>query len=51
MIGFDDLSEAMQVRSVNTQPAETLVITLADAEHRVAGEELIELSTVGSCKC
>eukprot|EP00913_Durusdinium_trenchii_P018538 g17420.t1 len=47
---FDIAVICHEVRSVNMQPGETICMTLADAEHRVAGEEFIALKSVGIAK-
>lgn len=47
---FDVAVVCHEVRSVNTQPGETICMTLADAEHRVAGEDFISLKSVGIAK-
>eukprot|EP00434_Breviolum_minutum_P023222 symbB.v1.2.020482.t2/scaffold1729.1/size181395/19 len=47
---FDVAVVCHEVRSVNMQPGETICMTLADAEHRVAGEDFISLKSVGIAK-
>eukprot|EP00438_Fugacium_kawagutii_P034788 Skav236252 [mRNA] locus=scaffold829:387938:389254:- [translate_table: standard] len=47
---FDVAVVCHEVRSVNTQPGETICMTVADAEHRVAGEDFISLKSVGIAK-